>query len=60
DYNIPKIGKFKGVPYNDLLLAFVPIESKSKADVYLKGTMIRAYKNDKYILYINSKKLVED
>lgn len=60
DYNIPKIGKFKGVVQDNLIFAFVPIESKAKADNYLKATMLRAYKTDKYILYINNKKLIED
>jgi hypothetical protein len=60
DYNIPKLGKFKGVLHDNLIFAFVPIESKVKADAYMKTTMLRAYKSDKYILYINSKKLVED
>lgn len=60
DYNIPKIGKFKGVLHNNLIFAFVPIESKAKADTFMKSTMLRAYKSDKYVLYINNKKLVED
>lgn len=60
DYNIPKIGKFKGVLHNNLIFAFVPIADKTKADTYMKSTLLRAYKSDKYVLYINNKKLVED
>lgn len=60
DYNIPKIGKFKGVLLNNNIYAFVPIEQREKADAYFNKTLIRAYKTDKYVLYINNKKLVED
>lgn len=60
DYNIPKIGKIKGVQHENLIFAFVPIDAKEKADAYLKNTLLRAYRTDNYVLYINDKKLVED
>lgn len=59
NYNVPKVGKFKGVLHNDLLFAFVPLGQKDAADKYMKATTYRAYKTDNYIMYINSKNLVE-
>lgn len=60
DYNIPKIGKFKGVLFDNNLYAFTAIAQQEKADSYFNKTVKRAYKTDKYILYIVDKKLVEE
>lgn len=60
DYNIPKIGKFKGVLTKDFFFAFVPIAQREKADVYFRSANKRAYKTEKYILYINDKKFIEE
>ena len=54
-YNIPKVGLFKGIPFQNLVFAVVPMSMKTQADQYLKATTLRSYKTDNYMLYVTTK-----
>lgn len=60
DYNVPKVGKFKGVLSGELFYAFVPLSQKDKADSYFKKYNKSAYKTESFVMYINNKKFLED